>query len=271
MADPIKIDITRLASLLKDPDDNVAVSAMAELINREDELGDLLAALQDSSHPLMRRRVHQLQSALTMIRRRRSLSNLLHLEKVNFAEALIQIHLQWFDRDSESDLRSKLEHFCQRMQLFPARTLEEIGHAFAAYGIIPCPVTTLKIEQYCLGAMLDDRCGAAPLWCGLICELYPGRGLRTVCDRGRFAVADKENLLIPEDNWQISPLPQYAFEEWDARVLLRLAMMTLFSAAVNSDSFRYILTIAQALTGCENAEALNTLPYPYNPGLEELS
>jgi hypothetical protein len=86
-----------------------------------------------------------------------------------------------------------------------------------------------------------------------------------------FAVADKENLLIPEDNWQISPLPQYALEEWDARVLLRLAMMTLFSAAVNSDSFRYILTIAQALTGCENAEALNTLPYPYNPGLEELS
>lgn len=271
MADQKKIDIRRLAALLEDPDENVAVSAMAELINREDELGDLPAVLQESSHPLMRRRVHQLQSALTMIRRRRALSDLLQQEKINFAKALIQIHLQWFDRDSENDIRSKLERFCRKMQHFPSGNLEEIGHAFAACGIIPCPVTTLKIEQYCLGAMLDDRCGAAPLWCGLICELYSGYGYHTVCDRGRFAVADKDTLLIPEDNWQTSPKPSYELEVWNSRSLLRLAMMTLFSAAVNSDSFRYILTIAQTLTGCENAEALNTLPYPYNPGLEELS
>ena len=71
MAEQEKIDIRRLASLLDDPDENVAVSAIAELLNREDELGDLPAELQESADPLMRRRVHQLETALTMIRRRR--------------------------------------------------------------------------------------------------------------------------------------------------------------------------------------------------------
>ena len=87
-----QIDIERLASLLDDPDEAVAVSAMAELINREPELGDLPGTLQENANPLMRRRIHQLQSALTMIRRRRALANLLQQEKIDFTNALIQYH-----------------------------------------------------------------------------------------------------------------------------------------------------------------------------------
>ena len=96
------IDIKRLASLLDDPDESVAISAMAELLNREPELGDLPAELQESSNPLMRRRAHQLQSALTMIRRRRYLAALLRSNEINCLEGLIQIHLQWYDNDSEA-------------------------------------------------------------------------------------------------------------------------------------------------------------------------
>ena len=40
----------------------------------------------------------------------------------------------------------------------------------------------------------------------------------------------------------------------------------LFSAAVNSDSFRYILTLAQALNGTNSDEVLLDLPYPYGTG-----
>ena len=83
MAEQTPIDIRRLASLLDDPDESVAVSAMAELLNREYELGDLPAELQESSNPLMRRRAHQLQSALTMIQRRRYLAELLRSDDVN--------------------------------------------------------------------------------------------------------------------------------------------------------------------------------------------
>ena len=56
--------------------------------------------------------------------------------------------------------------------------------------------------------------------------------------------ADKNanELLIPENNRQTAPVPdEVLLEDWPLKNLLRLAVMTLFSAAVNSDSFRYIL------------------------------
>ena len=53
-------EINSLLSLLDDEDESVAVNAIAELLNREAELGEALAELQESSHPLLRRRSHQL-------------------------------------------------------------------------------------------------------------------------------------------------------------------------------------------------------------------
>lgn len=266
------IDIKRLASLLDDPDESVAITAMAELLNREPELGDLPAELQESSNPLMRRRAHQLQSALTMIRRRRYLAALLRSNEINFLEGLIQIHLQWYDNDSEAGLHKKIKNFCQELSCHPGSSLEEIADAFAGCGVIPAPVTTLKVEQYCLGVMLDEKCGASALWCGMICALYKELHLSTIRYQGRFAVKSGEFIMIPENNWQLSPLPPpEETETWELNNLLQLAVMTLFSAAVNSDSFRYILTLSQTFTGMESADPLGSLPYPYNPEMDPLS
>lgn len=268
MPEPEIIDIRRLASLLDDPDEGVAISAMAELLNRESELGEIPAELQESSSPLMRRRIHQLQSALTMIQRRRYLNHLLEAENINFLDGLLQIHLQWFDRDSEVTLQRRLKGFRSELQRHSSGDLREIGNAFAVCGVTAAPLTTLKVEQYCLGTMLDDKCGAAPLWCGMICHMYRDKKLQTVRYQGRFAVISDSEILIPENNWQTSPLPPTEeLESWPLKNLLHLTAVTLFSAAVNSDSFRYILTISQALTGSSSGEALSLLPYPYNPEL----
>ena len=272
MADQTPIDIRNLASLLDDPDETVAISAMAELLNREHELGELPAELQESSSPLMRRRAHQLQSALTMIRRRRYLAELLRSDEMDFLDALIQIHLQWFDNDSETGLHKKISNFCRELNFHPSGTLEEIADAFAGCGITPAPVTTLKVEQYCLGVMLDEKCGAAALWCGIICALYKEHHLTVIRYQGRFAVKSSTCIMIPENNWQPSPLPPLdEIEYWELKNLLQLAVMTLFSAAVNSDSFRYILTLSQAFTGMETVDSLGTLPYPYNPEPDQFS
>ena len=267
MAEPEKIDIRRLASLLDDPDENVAVSAIAELLNREDELGDLPAELQESPDPLMRRRVHQLETALTMIRRRRLLSVYLQDPDQDFIEGLIQVHLQWYDRDSESSLRRKIRTFRKELLKYPFSDLRDAGEAFAAAGITPLPPSTLKPELFCIGPMLDDRCGAVPLWCGLICALL-GKQTVTVSCEGRFGVLSGKMLLIPENNWLCTQVrDQGTLQKWRGDQLLYLAALNLFSAAVNSDSFRYILTISQAITGDANANTLTLLPYPYNPEL----
>ena len=54
-----------------------------------------------------------------------------------------------------------------------------------------------------------------------------------------------------------------------ASVPEKFVSMMLFSAAVNSDSFRYVLTIGQAVSGLPDDEVLSYLPYPYRPAPEE--
>ena len=55
-----------LISLLDDPDDNIAVSVMAELLKYETALMPLLGELQESDNKLLRKRVQQLESIILL-------------------------------------------------------------------------------------------------------------------------------------------------------------------------------------------------------------
>ena len=65
MAENKEKHLRRLISLLDDPDEESALMVLSELLSREDEIDlELLAEYQESSSKCMRRRIHQLQSAL---------------------------------------------------------------------------------------------------------------------------------------------------------------------------------------------------------------
>jgi len=72
--------------------------------------------------------------------------------------------------------------------------------------------------------------------------------------------------LLPTHNWMVAPQKEVCTPEaFPVPEGLRYASTMLFSCAVNSDSFRYVLTIAQALSGAEDDMPLDYLPYPYHP------
>ena len=121
-------EINSLLSLLDDEDESIAVNAMAELLNREAELGEALAELQESSHPLLRRRGHQLQAAITLRRRRREFIRKLQAPRVDLIDGLIDVHLQWYDNDSRPELESLWSDFRQEAARCPLHTLEELAY-----------------------------------------------------------------------------------------------------------------------------------------------
>ena len=63
-----------MISLLDDPDENIAVSVMAELLKHESELMPLLGELQESDNKLLRKRVQQLETIILLRSRRREWS-----------------------------------------------------------------------------------------------------------------------------------------------------------------------------------------------------
>ena len=263
-------EINSLLSLLDDEDESVAVNAMAELLNREAELGEALAELQESSHPLLRRRSHQLQAAITLRRRRREFIRKLQAPRVDLIDGLIDVHLQWYDNDSRPELESLWSDFRQEAARCPLHTLEELAYFMRKSGFTAQPETTLRPENYCIGPILENHTGSAALLAAIAGAITPAP-FRMVRVMGDFALYDGEGrLLVPAHDWQLCPAPGIGLcEFWDPRMLLRYASLTLFSCAVNSDSFRYVLTIAQALSGTTGDETLDYLPYPYCPADEE--
>ncbi len=260
--------IRQLASLLDDPDENVAVNAMAELLYREKELGELLGELQEKDDPVLRRRVHQLQAALTLRRRRRAFARKLDQKNVDFIDALIDVHLQWFDNDSRPQLEESWQTFLANAKKREINSLEEIASLMRKEGFTAEIETTLRPENYCIGLILREKIGSAALLCGICRQLVRDpENYAVLRSCGDFTLCHASgSLLIPAHDWQISRAKSLQdMELFDERTLLKFASSTLFSAAVNSDSFRYILTIAQALSGRDDDAMLDYLPYPYYP------
>ncbi len=264
--------IKSLLSLLDDENESVAVEAMAELLFLENELGDTLAVLQDDGNPLVRKRIHQLQAAITIRRRRRNFSRLLAATKINLIDGLIEVHLQWFDNDSKPGLEKLWADFAAEGAKYQVNTLEQLSYFMRKRGLSAAPETTMQPENYCIGTVLEANYGSAAILAGIAMELAAAAGLELKLVRlmGEFALLDGEGqMLVPHQDWQIITGGRIQdCDFWDRRTLLKFASMTLFSQAVNSDSFRYIQTIAQALSGVPDGELPETLPYPYCPAEE---
>ncbi len=261
-----------MIALLDDPDERVAVVAMSELLFREAELGDVLATLQESTDPLLRRRSHQLQAAITLRQRRKHFLDVIYDENVSWPDGLIEVHLQWFDNDSRPDLEELWTRFRRDFGSF--ETLEELVYGFRRAGIQALPESTLTPESYCLGTVIEQHCGAPSLVCAMgmaLAEQGKPELYQLVRVLGEFALRDRAGrLFFPGRGFQIENKPgPVNVERWDARALLNYALLQLMAYAVNSDSFRYIQTIGQALSGAEDGEPLDFLPYPYFPPFED--
>ena len=273
MAEDKEIRLERLISLLDDPDEDAALMILSELLAREDEIDpELLAEYQESSNKYMRRRIHQLQSALIQRKRRHDFLRRLNDGEVDFFELLLDVHLQWFDNDSPPAVRERLNAFLTCARKNKLSSLEEIAFFMLGSGISAEKDSTLTPELYCIGSILQECQGAASLLAAIMFHLTETTAQITVGKvLDEFCLKDTaDRILLPGRNWQIFPaasLPE--FTPWDSRMILKLASANLFSSAVNSDSLRYILTISQTLSGLRDDSVLQMLPYPYNLPAED--
>ena len=259
-------DIDSLRDLLDDEDEAVAVYAMGELLDREQRLGDVLGYLQEFPDARLRMRVHQLQAVITLRNRRRRFREMLMQPDFQLKQGLIEVHLQWFDNDSKPELEKRWAVFLASAgNGNPLDSLEAVSIWMRKYGMTAQPESALIPENYCVGTVLDSRQGAASLVCAIGLLLLDDPGVQVVRVLGDFALQDAEGrLLLPLRDWRIEPAAKAVeYEKWDARSLVKFASHMLFSHAVTSDSFRYIQTIGQALSGVPDGMLPETFPYPY--------
>ncbi len=265
--------LTCLLQLLDDEDETIAVEAMAEILSGGYAPDEALAELQEDSNPLIRKRIHQLQSAITMRRRRQRFYTELNSEKFSLPDGLMEVHLQWFDNDSLRELRKTWQDFADSAAKCQINSLHSLADFMLKQGMTAVSESTFQPENYCIGTIIDNSYGSAAVLCamGKTVAANGGLDLRIVRFLSDFGLLDGYgNLLLPEKNWQTVPLTSLNdCTFWSDSEILRFASSMLFSHSVNSDSFRYIQTIAQSLTGVEDGELPETFPYPYLPAEDE--
>lgn len=263
-------DYKHLLSLLDDENEQSASLAMAELLARDQKaLEPVLRKLQESSDPRLRRRIHQLQSTITLRRRRKSLTRNLSERSIDLLEGLIQIHLLWYDNDAYETVKKQWETLVEESGKYHPETLEQLAYFMRKHSFVCSHRDEMESEFLCLGTILDENTGADFMLCAIACLLAARWGLRVFITQSAetdFILVDEfGNILVPVNDWDYIPFDgkQYAFEFWNTQMLLRYATALLFTCATNSDSFRYVYTIGSCLSGDVSSDNLDFLPYPY--------
>lgn len=267
-----------LLSLLDDENEQSAAQAMAELLQRDEKpLQEILRKLQESSNGRLRKRIHQLQGAILLRKRRSSFSEKLKNRQLDLLEGLIQLHLLWFDNDSRTALCRQWEAFLKESVSYHVDTLESLGMFLRKKQLRCTHKDEMQAAHYCLGMALDESEGADCLLCAMavLAGAKAGLNLRiTQSAESDFILLDSaENILLPANDWEYVPFDQvhYKFDFWNIPMLLRYALGMMFCSAVSSDSFRYVHTFGNILLMTENSslrdQTPDDLPYPYGKHL----
>ena len=262
-------ELKTLFRLLDDDNEQSASLAMAGILEREGcgRLENILRCLQESNDSSMRKRVHQIQSIITIRRRRRVLAQNLETRSLNFVDGLVEMHMLWYDNDSIDSIRKEWADLMEESKSFRPSDLERLAYFMRKKGFACPDKGEVEADYYCLGTIIEEYIGADFMLCSIAKLVAAAWGLKLKITQlsGDFVLCDDAgHTLHPANDWKIVQDSRRSGKEWDAQGILKLIASMIFLCAVGTDSFRYVHTVGLCLSKACGGEGIENLPYPYN-------
>ena len=260
--------LKHLLNLLDDENQQTASIAMAELLSCEKHLDSVLKSLQESENPRLRKRIHQMQSVLTLRRRRKNFTKKILSSNLGLLEGLIELHLLWYDNDPPESIWPHWHSLVESASAYNPVSIERIAFFMKKTGFNIASSDDMEGDSFCMGIVLEELAGSDFILCSiaqLLAEHF-GFRLHIFLLNGEFALIDERGqMLVPKGGWKLIPqLKRGRVRVWTPSMILRLAGSMLFLSAVSTNSFRYINTVGGALAKMSGQGELSFLPYPYN-------
>lgn len=272
-----------LITLLCDEDTAISGHAMAEILSLESDtdqnkLTDLLAELQESKEPLIRKKVHQMQAIQRIRNRRRSFSRRLQSKSPNLLQGLGELHAIWYDDIDTKDLSKLWSDLLKETGKYRPVTPKRLAGAMklAKFGL--CEENIQDADLYCLGAILEDRIGSDVILAAITLEIGRSFGLQGTIIRsnGHFGTMYTTKtkkptpilngiIIMPSKSWEVTPLPEKNnIEIWTTKQVLKYVAAMLFVNSVCSEGPRYVQILGACLTDEKINKSLNNvLPPPF--------
>ena len=261
-------DFKNLLSLLDDDNEQLVGIAMAELISRSDaRLDRILRTLQESPNQKLRKRIHQLQSAILSRRKRALFAKEFRAGGLSLKDAVLHLHLLWFDNDTLEEITEQWNEFLEGLDEpgEPGSLEILLSRIRKTIQFYTAPGNPENPEALCLGTILEEHTATDFMGCIIAKLAAAHRGFETeiLTSHSDFYLMSEGMVYDPRKDWQPIPrneLMEKVFRRWKDPELISLLSYSLFTDAVATDSFRYVHTLGCCIGKRQN---LDFLPYPY--------
>ncbi|HPO90033.1 MAG TPA: hypothetical protein P5105_05025 [Victivallales bacterium] len=263
----MKDKIKTLVKLIEDEDIETASKAMAEVLRNQRTAWRVISILQESSNPHLRKTAHQMQYALTCRERQKKLAKKLLCENLNLLETLIEIHLLWFDEDSEHALKEQWSRFRNLSKNWDANSIQHLAEMMKALSLQSSPFEELECADYCIGEIISSGKGADFMLCSIakIIASDESLSLSVIATDAGFCLYDEQKHigLFPDKNWTLAQCKiNNNVKRWNNVMLANLTISSLMFCSIASGDLRYTYIIGSTLLKSLDSEFEKIMPYP---------
>jgi len=202
--------ISALVSLLEDEDNDIAASAMSELLSYGKKIGPVIGELQESSNLLIRRRIHQMQAIIKTRNNRDKLSRRFRNKHSGLWQGLNELHLLWYDNDNTETLRGLRKELLEKAAIIKPSTTAKLSELMKAMAFICSGKGEIEPDFYCIGSVLETKVGADFILCSIaqtIASYYGWKGKIVYSRKNGYMLLDSFGYKISPKKWNIIPKP----------------------------------------------------------------
>jgi hypothetical protein len=261
--------ISALINLLEDENNDIATSAMSELLSCKKEITSVVSELQESSNLLIRRRIHQMQGIIKTRNNRDKLSRRFHNNHSGLWQGLNELHLLWYDNDNIEMLRGLRKELFEKAAIIKPSSGEKLAELMRAMAFSCSGKGNIEPDYYCIGSVLETKVGADFIICSIaqvIGSYYGWKGEIVYNRKDGHMLLDNSGYRILPKTWSINKATgNKEYEVWTTGMLLKHTAFHLYLCAISSDSIRYVYTIGLCLAKMLGKDGFQELlPYPFN-------
>ena len=272
-----------LISLLKDEDNNIASVAMSKILeykNDSKEMNILMAELQESPEPKIRKKIHQIQAIQRVRKRRRSLSKKFKERTSDLLQGLADLNIIWYDEYTNPDISTIWNQLIFDAIKHAPRTPTRLAEFFKKQNFSTSNSSVQDSDSYCLLAILEDKIGTDIMLAAITLELsrvfgmfgsivhseHYGFGVIFSNTKSKYDNTAQYfgEVVFPATNWQVfKPENVLPIKIWSNTKVLKYITSMLFVCAIASDEPRYIQILGACLSNRKTTDSLSDiLPYP---------
>jgi len=218
---------------------------------------------QESSSPILRNRIHQLDNMLTLRRRRRSFITKAKSGNLSLFEGLALINYQFNPRVGADAMRRRFEDICRQAPNFSTST--QLAKYFHKDGFSLHSENYLASDLYLIDEVLEHRYGAPVILCCLAKCLadHCSWPVSIILYKGRHCLLDKKrNLVETWDSWRVTKLPDDEPVCHCSKPDIWLSVLSqLFLAALQEGQIQAVYRVSSILAEFCGSN-FDSMPYP---------